>query len=141
MEGIRADNGGDDLNLIGIPFREERAEGTINQPADMNLFFCGLSFPLEKATRDLSRSIGLLEVVYRKRDERLGRFGGFRSYCGNKDKSIPKTNKDRTIRLFGDPAGLKGDFLPFPEELDSFLRMNHKTVRYFLKPRALMSSR
>ncbi len=46
---VMAEHGGDDLHLVAEPFREQRADRAVDEPAGQHLLLGGASLPLEEA--------------------------------------------------------------------------------------------
>ena len=103
---VGRENVNDDLNFIEKAVREERTDRTVDQTARERFLFRGAAFTLEEAPGDLARSVGLFDVVDRKREEVLA---GLHFLLGNN-----RGEHDRVVHAADAGArGLTGNFARF----------------------------
>src|SRR5690554_4974215 len=104
-------DGGDDLNVLIIRLGEERAAGAVDEPRGKDLGVTQLTLAFEEAAGDLSRGIGLLNIINRERHEVRARAGLLRADRGDEHDRLTRGDEDGAIGLFRDAPRLEGDGL------------------------------
>ena len=111
-------NGDDDLGLVLVAIGEERADRAIDQARGQRLGFGRAPFALEVAARDLARGEVLFLVVDGQREEVLTRLRRLGRNDGGKDHGLAERGEHGAVGLAGDLAGLKGEGLAAPVQLN-----------------------
>ncbi|MNL11361.1 hypothetical protein D3C87_1321930 [compost metagenome] len=104
---IMLDNRDDDLRVVLVAFREERADRTVDQAGNESFVFARTAFALEVAAGDLAGRVGLFLVVDGQREEVLA---GLRRLCGNhcrENHRLAVGCDDGAVGLTGNLAGLE----------------------------------
>ncbi len=128
--GVQAQHVNHHLHFIEEAFREQRADGTVDQTAGQGLQLAGAAFTLEEAARDLAGGIGLLDVVDRQREEVLARLGLGLGHHGGQHHGVFDVDDHGTAGLAGDLAGFHGDLMLAPlEGLGDFVEHAHGCLR------------
>jgi hypothetical protein len=108
---VRRHDGGDHLDFIEEVLREQRPDGTIDEPRSERLLLGRAALALEEPARDPPRGVGLLLVVDRQREEALP-FGCLSAADGrHEDDSVGHGDKHGRIGLACDFTGLDDDFV------------------------------
>ncbi len=112
------DDGNDDLGLVLVAFREERADRTVDQAGNQRFLFRRATFALEIAARDLAGGIGLFLVVYGQREEVLAGLGRLGRNNGGENDGFAVGGENRAVSLAGDLARFKLQRAACPFDFD-----------------------
>ena len=111
-------DGDDDLGVVLVAFREERADRTVDQAGNQRFLFRRTAFALEIAARDLAGGVGLFLVVDGQREEILA---GLRRLGGNdrgENDGFAVGGQNRAVSLTGDLAGFQDERAARPFDFD-----------------------
>jgi len=106
MLAVGGQDRGDDLGLVVVAVREQRADRTIDEAGNQDLAVREASLALEEATGDLARGRSLLDEVDGQGEEVDARTG-LRVACGHEDLGLTPRDDD-AAGLLGHLAGLEG---------------------------------
>src|SRR5205814_3653165 len=85
---IKGDHGGNDLNVVEETIREQRTNRAIDETRGQRLLLGRSTFTLEESAGDTTRSVRLLNVVDRQREEVASRLRGFLSDGCDEDDGV-----------------------------------------------------
>ena len=98
----------DDLGVVKVAFREERAQRAVGHPAGEDLFFGGAAFTLEVATREATGCGGFLFVFDGKGEPVLALADFGLGDGGDKDDGLAGRHSDGAIGELAHFAGFNG---------------------------------
>ena len=107
--GIERDDRRDDLHFMVEAVREERTDRTVDEARGERLLFGRPAFALEESARDATRSVGLLLVVDREREEVPARGGFFGGDRGAEHDGVAELDHHCGAGLAGHLAGLDAE--------------------------------
>ena len=99
--------GRDDLDFVFEALGKQRTDRPVDKTANQRLFFARAPFALEKAARDLARSVGLFLVVDGQREKVPARVGGLAANRGDEYNRLRHIDDDGAVRLAGDTTSFK----------------------------------
>ena len=128
--GVQRHHMNDDLYLVVETFWEQRTQRAVDQPRGQRFQFAGTAFALEEAARNLSRGIGLFNVVNGQREEVLTRLRVLRANHGGQNHGVVDVDQHGAARLAGDFTGFQHDGVLTPlEGLGDFVEHAHMCLR------------
>ena len=107
---VGAQENADDLCVVEVALREQRAKRAIRHPAGENFLLGRTAFPLEIAAGKFSDSRRFLAVVDSEREEILTFLDRGGRYGGDENDGFAGTNCDCTIGESREFAGFNGDW-------------------------------
>jgi len=120
----------DNLNFVGVAFGKQRANRTVNQTADQNLFLSRTAFTAEETTGYLTCGVGFLLVVDGHREEVPTFHSTLGTHHGTLNHGTFHVDHNRTVCLTCDFAGLQRYLMI--AELKLFLDRGHYSVLNYL---------
>jgi hypothetical protein len=106
----------DHLHFVEEAFREQRADGAVDQARGQGLELAGTAFALEKAAGNAAGGIGFFQVIHRQGEKVLAWLGiGLGDHGGQHDGAV-HVHQHSATRLAGDFTGFHGDRVLAPGE-------------------------
>ena len=103
--GVGGEHEGDDLRLVAPARGKQRANRPVDEPAGQHFLLGRLAFTLEEAAGDAPRSVGVLAVVNRQRQEVDAFPCGGRGAGGYQDHRVARSDDHGAVGLLGKSAG------------------------------------
>ena len=107
--GVERQHVDHDLHLVVEPLWKERAQRPVDEAGGQGLFLRGSALSLEEASGDLSRSVGLFNVIHRQGEEVLAGLRRLCSHHSGEHDGVIDTDDHRPSGLTSDFPGLEGD--------------------------------
>ena len=111
---IMGENGHDNLGVVAIAVREERADRAVDQAGDERLLFGGAPLALEIAAGNAAGRESLFLVIYGEREKVHARLGRFRGNDGGQQRGFAPACPDGAVGLTRHTARLKHELAPGP---------------------------
>jgi hypothetical protein len=118
-----AEQRGDDLHVVDESFRKQRPDGTIDQTRGERLLLGGTALTLEEPAGNAARSIGLLLIVDREREEVSAGRRLFCAHGGDQYHRLAHADEHGAVGLSRELPRFER-YGVFPK-LKAFLRMAH----------------
>ena len=106
---VRGEQDADDLGVVEVVLREERAERTVRHAGGQDLLLARAAFTLEVPAGELADSGGLLLVVDGEGEEVLAFLDGGGGNSADEHDGLAGSDDDGAVCELGDLAGLDGD--------------------------------
>lgn len=104
---VMLDDGDNDLGVVLVAFREERADRAVDQAGNEGFVFRRTAFALEVAAGDLASCVGLFLVIDGQREEVLARLRRLGGNDGGENHGFAVGRENGTVSLTGDLAGFQ----------------------------------
>lgn len=111
-------DGNDDLGVVLVAFREERADRTVDQAGNQRFLFRRATFALEIAARNLAGGIGLFLVVDGEREEILASLRSLGGNDGRENDGLAVGRENSAVSLAGDLARFQPQRAACPFDFD-----------------------
>src|SRR5690606_38957711 len=115
------DDGDDDLGVVLVAFREERADRAVDQAGNQRFHFGRTAFALEVAAWDLAGGVGLFLVVDGQREEVLARLRRLGRNDGGQNHGFAVGGEHGAVGLAGDLTGFELERASGPFDFNGML--------------------